>query len=65
MSSNDAINGSWVYTYDDFNRLATSSVTGAYQNDLGPASYSYVYDRFGNRWQQNVTSGSGAMQPCL
>jgi len=28
------------------------------------ANYSYVYDRYGNRWQQNVTSGSGP-QPQL
>lgn len=57
MSSNDNINGDWVYSYDDFNRLVSGSYTAAQYRH--PASYSYVYDRFGNRWQQNVTSGTG------
>jgi len=43
----DSANGNWTYTYDDFNRLI-----GANQNS-GHAVYSYAYDRFGNRWQQN------------
>ena len=51
-SSNDNnIMGYWTYTYDDFNRLKTAGKSGQ--------SFAYVYDRFGNRWQQNVTSGSG------
>jgi len=40
----------WTYTYDDFNRLITANET---DNLAGPAAYSYAYDRFGNRWQQN------------
>lgn len=59
MSSNDSVNGDWVYGYDDFNRLTSSSFTSSLVHPA--ASYSYVYDRFGNRWQQNVTSGSGDM----
>jgi RHS repeat-associated protein len=47
LSVNDSINGNWTYSYDPFNRLV-----GANQNN-GAALYSYVYDRFGNRWQQN------------
>jgi RHS repeat-associated protein len=47
LSANDSVNGDWTYTYDDFNRLL-----GANQNS-GAAVYSYAYDRFGNRWQQN------------
>ena len=44
------------YTYDDLLRLATAQ--------RGPDSniqrkYSYDYDRFGNRWAQTVTAGSG------
>jgi RHS repeat-associated protein len=35
------------YTYDAFNRLVGSN------ENSGQAVYSYVYDRFGNRWQQN------------
>ncbi|MBZ5597358.1 MAG: hypothetical protein LAN83_03465 [Acidobacteriia bacterium] len=45
LTANDSINGNWTYGYDDFNRLTSSSKTGA--------SYTYLYDRFGNRWQQN------------
>lgn len=37
--------------YDDMNRLVSSNKTGQ--------GFSYVYDRFGNRWQQNLTAGSG------
>jgi YD repeat-containing protein len=36
-----------TYTYDPFNRLV-----GANKNS-GQSLFSYVYDRFGNRWQQN------------
>jgi len=50
---NDTVGGSWTYTYDAFNRLATSS-----NGDTGDA-YSYSYDQFGNRWQQTVTGGTG------
>ncbi|HMG86729.1 MAG TPA: RHS repeat-associated core domain-containing protein [Terracidiphilus sp.] len=47
------------YGYDDFNRLNSRTVyAGTAQN------FSYVYDRYGNRWQQNVTAGSGP-QPQL
>src|SRR4051794_21954097 len=35
----------WTYGYDDFNRLSSASKTGA--------SYTYDYDRYGNRWHQN------------
>jgi RHS repeat-associated protein len=47
LAANDSANGNWTYTYDPFNRLV-----GANQNS-GQAVYNYVYDRFGNRWQQN------------
>ena len=47
LAANDSSNGNWTYSYDQFNRL-----TGSNQNS-GAAVYSYVYDRFGNRWQQN------------
>jgi len=43
-----------TFAYDEFNRLTSRMVTsGTVQNFL------YVYDRYGNRWQQNVTAGSG------
>jgi RHS repeat-associated protein len=44
------------YGYDQFNRLSSRTVPpgqGTAQN------FSYVYDRYGNRWQQNLTAGSG------
>ena len=51
LQVNDTVNGNWTYTYDDFNRLAAAS---------GPnQAYTYGYDRYGNRWQQNLTAGSG------
>jgi RHS repeat-associated protein len=55
LSANDSANGNWNYTYDDFNRLANSAPSGQ------SWSYSYTYDRYGNRWQQNLngTGGSG------
>lgn len=59
MTSTDSINGSWVYGYDDFNRLNSATVSG--QVHSPNATFSYVYHRYGNRWQQNVTSGSGPM----
>jgi RHS repeat-associated protein len=42
------------FGYDQFNRLSTSTVTSG-----TPQNFSYNIDRFGNRWQQNVTAGSG------
>jgi len=52
-SAIDSANGSWTYTYDAFNRLSASN-----QNS-GATKFTYAYDRYGNRWQQNVTAGSG------
>jgi YD repeat-containing protein len=43
-----------TYQYDDFNRL-----TGM-KNSAGQATYSYVYDRYGNRWQQNAQQGGAS-----
>jgi RHS repeat-associated protein len=42
-----------VYGYDEFNRL-TSANFGA-----GAKTFSYVYDLYGNRWQQNAPQGGG------
>jgi RHS repeat-associated protein len=53
--SDSIMGGNTTYTYDDFGRLyGTNWVVNGTTNTFG-----YVYDRFGNRWQQNVTSGSG------
>ncbi len=60
INSSDTVLGQTsTYGYDAFNRLATRTVTAG----TGP-NLSWVYDRWGNRWQQNVTGGSGsAPQP--
>jgi len=50
-NSDDTFNGHWNYTYDDFFRLATATNANA--------AFSYSYDRWGNRWKQTVTAGSG------
>ena len=47
----DSINGTWNYTYDEFNRLSTAGD--------GAGSFNWNYDRYGNRWKQIVTAGSG------
>jgi RHS repeat-associated protein len=44
-SANDSVNGDWTFTYDGFNRLATSN------KNSGQLSYTYAYDRYGNMWQ--------------
>ncbi len=40
------------YGYDQFNRLTAMRVAVT-----GQQLYSYVYDRYGNRWQQNALQG--------
>jgi RHS repeat-associated protein len=41
-----------TFGYDEFNRLTSRTVTsGTTQN------YTWVYDRYGNRWQQNALNG--------
>ena len=52
LAANDSVNGNWVYTYDDFNRLSTAVASN---KGLG---CSWDYDRYGNRWHQNTYNGS-------
>jgi len=60
LAANDTANGNWNYSYDQFNRLVCATTSGTCATPpAGTPSYTYVYDRFGNRWQQN---GSRAMQ---
>jgi len=69
LAANDSVNGNWTYSYDAFNRL-----TGSNQNS-GQSIYSYVYDAYGNRWQQNGLihpppnccnfTGNGTVNNCL
>jgi len=45
LTSNDSVNGNWIYSYDQFNRLVGSTKNSS--------AVAYIYDRFGNRWQEN------------
>jgi len=40
------------YGYDEFNRVSSRTEQSGTQN-----MYTYTYDRYGNRWQQNALSG--------
>lgn len=54
QSCDTVLNRCTSWNYDEFNRLSLQSVyVGTAQN------FTYVYDRYGNRTQQNVTQGSG------
>ena len=55
-SGNDSVNGNWTYSYDNFNRLVGSN------KNAGAQTFSYVYDRYGNRLQQNAPQGGPAPQ---
>jgi len=56
QSSSDSVLGQTsTYAYDAFNRLASRTVTSG----TGP-NYGWVYDRYANRWQQNITGGTGS-----
>lgn len=56
VTGNDSINGNWAYTYDDFNRLSASN------KNSGAQTFTYAYDRYANRWQQNAPQGGPAPQ---
>lgn len=58
-SANDSVNGNWTYAYDGFNRLAASSCASHCPDGENTQGFSYSYDRFGNRWGQTVTAGTG------
>ena len=65
LAANDSVNGNWNYAYDGFNRLCASNQGGqtpllcTSTNNTGQKAFTYADDRFGNRWNQNVTTGSG------
>jgi RHS repeat-associated protein len=50
----NCVNGNWTYQYDDFNRLKQATNASTNPNQI----YQYLYDRFGNRWQQNQSQGT-------
>jgi RHS repeat-associated protein len=56
LTANDTVNSNWTYSYDAFNRLTCSNLSSngtCASPASGKPTFSYVYDRFGNRWQQN------------
>jgi RHS repeat-associated protein len=63
ISAQDSANGNWTYAYDAMNRLVTSACadnsTAKCPDNATSQRYNYLYDRFGNRWQQNLTAGTG------
>jgi len=61
LTANDSVNGNWNYSYDQFNRLVCASLssnTACAMPPTGTPTYTYVYDRFGNRWQQDSPAGN-------
>jgi RHS repeat-associated protein len=46
-----ALNQHIDFGYDEFNRLSSANIWS------GQQTFSYVYDRYGNRWQQNAPQG--------
>ncbi|MFI5059045.1 MAG: RHS repeat-associated core domain-containing protein [Candidatus Acidiferrales bacterium] len=54
-AANDSVNGNWTYGYDPFNRLTCANLSNGTcaAPTNGHSTYNYLYDRFGNRWQQN------------
>jgi RHS repeat-associated protein len=61
LTATDNINGTWSnYSYDDFNRLISSTCSAACPQGAPSVAFSYTYDRYGNRWQQTLTEGEGS-----
>ena len=56
LSANDSVNGNWTYAYDDFDRLSSAN------KNSGQQTFTYAYDRYGNRWKQNAPQGGPAPQ---
>jgi RHS repeat-associated protein len=59
--ANDSVNGNWTYTYDNFQRLGTSSCSGGCPLSQSSVGFNYLYDPVGNRWKQtlNCTNCTG------
>ena len=60
QSSTDSVNNNWSYVYDDFNRLQSATQTSSGGSVL--SALAWDYDRYGNRWHQRPTAGSGTTQ---
>jgi RHS repeat-associated protein len=55
LAVSDSVNGNWTYGYDPFDRLTCSNLNNGTcaTPTSGTPTYTYDYDRFGNRWHQN------------
>jgi len=53
----DDVMGSWTYTYDSMNRLASATANAGVDKGL---MLGWTYDRYGNRWAQNATGTGNA-----
>ena len=51
LTMTDYVMGSWTYTYDDMNRLASATATAGVDNGL---TLGWTYDRYGNRWARSL-----------
>jgi len=58
-ASGDAVNGNYNYSYDSFGRIMCMYSGTACNSTSGGEAIGWAYDRWGNRWQQNVVAGSG------
>jgi RHS repeat-associated protein len=55
LASTDFVNGTWNYSYDAFNRLTCSNLPSngtCASPTSGTPTFSYTYDRYGNRLNQ-------------
>jgi RHS repeat-associated protein len=53
FEANDSVNGNWTYFYDNLNRIQQASTS--------TVSYTYDYDRYGNRLHQTPLNGGNAL----
>jgi RHS repeat-associated protein len=53
FAADDSVNGNWSYFYDNLNRIQQASTS--------TNSYTYDYDRYGNRLHQTPLSGGNAL----
>jgi RHS repeat-associated protein len=58
-ASGDAVNGNYNYSYDSFGRIACMYNGSACTSSGSTEAIGWAYDRWGNRWKQNVVAGSG------
>lgn len=52
--SDTVLNKQLTFGYDSLNRLTSTTVNSGTQQN-----FTYSYDRYGNRWQQTLTAGTG------